>query len=106
MGDQRRLCGRGKSFVPRDEMRKYYVVDPTNDTKWKHTWRHHSRDNVWDTAVSKWAGDEEWMTKRSRLRTNADREEFIMRVVKLKHGQQEKKEQGKQNQDNFRAKIE
>ena len=40
------------------------MVDPNNHTRWKHKWRWHHRECVWDKVVSEWAGAEDGMDKR------------------------------------------
>ena len=41
--------------------------DRTHFTTWKHTWVHHNRGVVWDTAANTWAGEEDWTTKKEKV---------------------------------------
>ena len=34
-----------------------HAVNPMNVSKWKHHWRVHNRDVVWDTLMTKWVGE-------------------------------------------------
>ena len=37
-------------------------IDPANVTRWKHKFGFHNRGVMWDTLMTKWAGEEnDWM---------------------------------------------
>ena len=51
------------------------AVNPMNFTRWKHLWDHHNRGIVWDTAVTRWAGKEEWVTKKKNAEEKEQNQE-------------------------------
>ena len=45
-------------------------TEPEHSTRWEHMWTHHNRGVVWDTAVSKWVGGQEWAEEERGSKNN------------------------------------
>ena len=51
--------------------------DPETRTRWKHKWCWHNRGNVWDMMATRWAGDKDWMIKRTEHTSPSDKCKFV-----------------------------
>ena len=67
------------------------MVDPHSLTRWKHQWRWHNGDCVWDKIAAGWAGAENWRHKRPRCENAMDKRDFetfaLMNVEDSGHAQ-------------------
>ena len=56
-----------KYDVTKGQQRLEITTNPMNIIEWNHSWDHHQKGIVWDTAAAHWAGKKERLQKRKKV---------------------------------------